>query len=61
MVIAWWTRIFRTDEVVWPNVIRAWMNSPGHRRNILNPKVTEFGVARAPGNYWVLVMARPGC
>ena len=43
------------------NVIRAWMNSPGHRRNILNPKVTEFGVAKAPGNYWVLVMARPGC
>ncbi len=43
------------------NVINAWMNSPGHRRNILNPKVTEFGVAQAPGGYWVLVMARPGC
>lgn len=42
-------------------VIRAWMNSPGHRRNILNPEVTEFGLARAPGEYWVLVMARPGC
>ena len=43
------------------NVINAWMSSPGHRRNILNPKVTEFGVAQAPGGYWVLVMARPGC
>ncbi len=42
-------------------VILAWMDSPGHRRNMLNPNVTEFGIARAAGDYWVLVMARPGC
>ncbi|MGB5560503.1 MAG: CAP domain-containing protein [Paracoccaceae bacterium] len=43
------------------DVIGGWMQSSGHRRNILNPGVTEFGLARAPGNYWVLVLARPGC
>jgi len=42
-------------------VIDGWMRSSGHRRNILNPGVTEFGTAKAPGNYWVLVLARPGC
>lgn len=43
------------------DVVRVWMASPGHRRNILNPQVTEFGLGRAAGNYWVLVLARPGC
>ena len=42
-------------------VVRVWMASPGHRRNILNPQVTEFGIGRAAGSYWVLVLARPGC
>ena len=27
-------------------VMRVWMNSPGHRRNILNPAYTEIGLAR---------------
>jgi len=29
----------------------AWMNSPGHRANILNGKFTEIGVATAQGMY----------
>ena len=33
-------------------VMSAWMNSPGHRRNILNPRYRKIGIARA-GNYWV--------
>jgi len=32
-------------------VDRAWMNSPGHRANILNGKFTEIGVATAEGVY----------
>ncbi len=28
---------------------RAWMNSPTHRRNILNPNYTEIGIATAHG------------
>jgi len=27
------------------NVVNAWMNSEGHRKNLLNPKYTEIGVA----------------
>jgi uncharacterized protein YkwD len=37
-------------------VMSSWMNSAGHRRNNLSERATEFGVARAAGNYWVLVL-----
>ncbi len=33
-------------------VMQAWMNSPGHRKNILNRKYGKIGIARA-GNVWV--------
>jgi uncharacterized protein YkwD len=32
----------------------AWMNSPGHRQNMLSPSVTRFGIAYGPGPYWTL-------
>lgn len=35
-------------------VVRDWMNSPGHRRNILNPRYTEIGVGYS-NNYWTQV------
>ncbi|MCB5169080.1 CAP domain-containing protein [Streptomyces bambusae] len=39
-------------------VMKGWMNSPGHKRNILNCAFKEIGVARAqPGNYWTQVFA----
>ena len=31
-----------------------WMNSRGHRANMLNPSVTRFGIAYGPGPYWTL-------
>ncbi|MDE6592412.1 MAG: hypothetical protein K2K57_05030 [Oscillospiraceae bacterium] len=35
-------------------VVDGWMNSPGHRANILNPDFTEIGVGyNENGNYWV--------
>ena len=48
-------------------VFAAWMDSPGHRANILNPNVREIGVGQThrpddPGrmyNYWVMVLAAP--
>lgn len=40
-------------------VVTAWMNSPGHRRNLLATNVTEFGIGRTENN-WVLVMGA-GC
>ena len=40
---------YRTPEAV----VRAWMNSAGHRANILNGSYTKIGVGYvADGNYW---------
>ncbi|MBQ1834088.1 MAG: secretion protein, partial [Oscillospiraceae bacterium] len=34
-------------------VVQGWMNSPGHRANILNASYTKIGVGYvASGNYW---------
>jgi uncharacterized protein YkwD len=38
---------FKDDQ----ELINAWMNSPGHRANILNPRYTEIGVAVLKGTY----------
>ncbi len=54
---------FRTPETV----MGAWMSSPGHCRNILNPGFTELGVGyeereNDPSryfDYWTQVFARP--
>jgi uncharacterized protein YkwD len=36
------------------DVMNAWMNSDGHRKNILNPDFTEIGVGYVKGDttYW---------
>jgi len=33
------------------DVVKAWMNSPGHRENILNQNFTEIGIATSKGFY----------
>ncbi len=33
-------------------VVTAWMNSEGHRKNILSPNFTGIGVGYLEGNYW---------
>ncbi|WP_165070971.1 CAP domain-containing protein [Paludisphaera rhizosphaerae] len=33
---------------------QGWMNSPGHRQNMLSPSATHFGIAFGPGPYWTL-------
>ena len=34
-------------------VVQAWMNSQGHRENIMNPNFTHIGVGHVTtGNYW---------
>ena len=42
-------------------VMRDWMNSPGHRRNLLRADLANYGLARAQGGIWVLVLGRDGC
>lgn len=41
---------------------RSWMNSPGHRANILGPDYTQIGIGVEGGedqqNYWVMVLAK---
>jgi len=45
-------------------VMDAWMNSSGHRANILSTKVTQIGVGLAYSSdntpYWTMVLAKPG-
>jgi uncharacterized protein YkwD len=38
-------------------VLNSWMNSPGHRENILNPSHTDIGVGFL-NNYWTQVFGR---
>ena len=38
--------------------IASWMANAADRANVLNPQVTQFGLASA-GDTWVLVLARP--
>ncbi|MDO6353625.1 SafA/ExsA family spore coat assembly protein [Caloramator sp. CAR-1] len=44
-------------------VMNAWMNSPGHRSNILNPTYTEIGVGLAKDKagrcYWTQMFIKP--
>lgn len=49
---------FGPDEL-----FRRWMDSPAHRRNMLNPAYTRYGLASAEEagggrRYWALVLAR---
>ena len=45
------------------SVVGAWMNSEGHRINILNPAMTEVGIGAVTGTngviYWTMDMAAP--
>ena len=48
------------------DTVDGWKASAGHRRNLLNPQVTEIGIAAVatpPGskyrNYWALILAAP--
>lgn len=44
-------------------VVRGWMNSPGHRANILNPKFSHIGIGYATGSragtYWTQLFGGP--
>lgn len=41
-------------------VMNDWMNSPGHRANILNKQFTEIGYGYSrTGNYWCVNFGRP--
>ena len=41
-----------------PEAFESWRTSPGHRANMLG-SYSQIGIARAPGNNWVMVLAQP--
>jgi uncharacterized protein YkwD len=47
------------------DVVKGWLDSPGHCENIMDPRFTEMGLAYAPGKapkpglYWVQLLAAP--
>jgi uncharacterized protein YkwD len=41
------------------SVMKSWMGSRGHRRNILHRKARAIGVAQGPDRMWVMVLAAP--
>jgi uncharacterized protein YkwD len=56
------------ENIAWnqPNAqsaVTTWMNSAGHRTNILNPQLTQIGTAMARSArgepYWIQVFGRP--
>ena len=56
------------ENVAWnqpsaQSVVNGWMNSPGHRANILDTYVTEMGAAMARSlrgePYWIQVLGHP--
>ncbi|KAJ1911517.1 hypothetical protein IWQ60_010096 [Tieghemiomyces parasiticus] len=56
-----WSTVAENVAEGYPDEDRAmigWMNSPGHRANILDPNYTHFGAARKE-DYWTQVFARP--
>jgi hypothetical protein len=43
---------YNTQDAV--STAEEWMNSPGHRANLLSPSISRFGIAYGPGPYWTL-------
>ncbi|MGJ8618233.1 MAG: CAP domain-containing protein [Sulfitobacter sp.] len=40
-------------------VMQSWTTSKGHYKNMVHRSAREFGLARAKGNIWVMVLASP--
>jgi len=65
---AWFTRAcenISAGQRTGDEVFQGWMNSPGHRKNILNPDVTQMGLGVATNiastyrTYWVMDFRKP--
>lgn len=56
-----WAENVAAGQTTADQVLSAWMNSSGHRRNILNGNMVNIGVAAAKGpngvTYWTMVLA----
>ncbi len=54
-----------TGQESWEIVFKAWQNSPGHNENLLQPDVSDFGVALVYEpttkyiTYWAMLVGKP--
>lgn len=57
-----WAENIAVGQATPEEVVAGWMNSPGHRANILNARITEMGAGYASGgfygDYWTQVFRR---
>lgn len=54
---------FVAENIAWgqrdlQSVMRGWVESPGHYRNLINRKAREFALVRGGKNIWVMVLAK---
>lgn len=64
-----WSRAAENIAAGYPTVgavVQGWVQSPGHCANLMNPALTDAGLACVPGpagsaysSYWTLAMGRP--
>ncbi len=61
---SWWGENVAAGQANCDVVVKAWMNSPGHRANILKPQFTRIGMAARKSTngtiFWTMDLARPG-
>lgn len=63
-VTHWWgaAENLAMGQPTYGAAVTSWMRSPGHRRNLLDPVVTEAGMAPSSGSgrpYWTMILAAP--
>jgi len=56
---AWYGENIAQGQTSAAQALTSWQNSPDHNAILLSAEPTEFGLATSPGNYWVMVLARP--
>lgn len=54
-VVVWINKAWMTPERVSANAVSEWMDSPGHRANILTPEFTRGGVGVAWANEFLII------
>jgi len=56
---AWIGENIAQGQTTATQALNGWKASPSHNAILLSSVPTEFALARAPGNYWVMVLAKP--
>ena len=41
--------------------LAGWMKSPGHRKNLLDPRAVRYALIEGPERIWVMLLGADGC